>query len=169
MGIGKACLPTALLAGIIIFSGSCLGQHDESAHAQHMADVNRQGAEAMGFDQHKTEHHFRLSKEGGEVDVSAKDPSDKASIEQIQAHLRTQETEFSNGDFAAPEHTHGRMPPGAQTMKEMRSEISYAYEPTGRGGKLKISSKSSKAVAAIHDFLRFQIQDHETGDSVEVR
>lgn len=150
-------------------SGLCFAQHDESAHAHHMSDVNRHGAQAMGFDQHKAEHHFRLSKEGGEVEVSAKDARDTATMEQIRTHLRAQETRFSSGDFAAPEHTHGRMPPGTESMKELRSQIHYAYEVTARGARLTMTSKSSKAVDAIHNFLRFQIQDHETGDSEEVR
>jgi hypothetical protein len=33
------------------------------------------------------------------------------------------------------------------------------------GARVKVSSQNPKAVAAIHDFLRFQIQDHRTGDS----
>jgi hypothetical protein len=76
---------------------------------------------------------------------------------------------FSNGDFAAPEHTHGRLPPGSAEMKQMRSEIRYSYQATTAGGKLSMTSDLTKAIAAIHDFLRFQIQDHKTGDSVDVR
>ena len=30
---------------------------------------------------------------------------------------------------------------------------------------MRIASKDAEARAAIHDFLRFQIEDHETGDA----
>ena len=150
--------------------GSCFAQeHDSTAHDHHMAEVNRHGAEAMGFDQQKTAHHFRLLKDGGVVEVSAKNADDKGSIEQIRGHLKMQAEKFSHGDFAAPEHTHGRIPPGAEVMKQMSSEIKYAYESKSQGGVLRISSSSPRAIDAIHEFLRFQIQDHETGDSLDVR
>ena len=48
-------------------------------HAQHTADVKKHGAEAMGFDQDKTTHHFRLHHDGGAVEVQAKEPMRPAS------------------------------------------------------------------------------------------
>jgi hypothetical protein len=162
--VGVICLAA------VVTLGSCFAQeHDSTAHDHHMADVHRHGAEAMGFDQQKTEHHFQLSKDGGVVEVSARNADDKTSIEQIRTHLKMQAEKFSQGDFAAPEHTHGRVPPGTDVMKQMSSEIKYAYEAKPQGGVLRITSSSAKAIDAIHDFLRFQIQDHETGDSLAVR
>lgn len=155
---------------MVVTLGSCFAQeHDSTAHDHHIAEVNRHGAEAMGFDQQKTEHHFRLFKDGGVVEVSARNADDKGSIEQIRDHLKMQAEKFSHGDFAAPEHTHGQVPPGAEVMKQMSSEIKYAYESKPQGGTMRISASSPKTIDAIHDFLRFQIQDHETGDSLDVR
>jgi hypothetical protein len=37
-----------------------------------------------------------------------------------------------------------------------------------RGGRIRIETDSPEALAAIHDFLRFQIKDHETGDPLTV-
>jgi len=34
---------------------------------------------------------------------------------------------------------------------------------------VRITTKNSEAVKAVHEFLRFQIKDHATGDSMEVR
>jgi hypothetical protein len=45
---------------------------------------------------------------------------------------------------------------------------SYGYDATDFGGRLRISSGNREAITAVHDFLRFQISDHETGDSTEV-
>jgi hypothetical protein len=159
------------IAALVCFSIlSALGpaQHDASAHDQHMADVNKHGAEAMGFDQDKTAHHFRLYKDGGAVEVAVKDPADTASIGQIRDHLKQQAKNFAAGDFAAPQHTHGEMPPGVDTMTRLRSKIRYEFQSTEGGGRLRITTADAQALAAVHDFLRFQIEDHVTGDKTSV-
>jgi hypothetical protein len=52
-------------------------------------------------------------------------------------------------------------------MKEKRAAIRYAYAPTERGGLVTITTKDPAALAAVHEFLRFQISDHGTGDPTE--
>lgn len=159
----------ANLIAIGLLAGSlCLAQHDPSAHEQHMADVKRHGAEAMGFDQDKTTHHFRLYKDGGAVEVKAKDPADAASVGQIREHLRQQAKKFAAGDFGAPEHTHGQVPPGVDVMTTLHSTIRYEFHSTEGGGRLRITTADPQALAAVHDFLRFQIEDHATGDKTSV-
>jgi len=149
-------------------SSAALAQHDASAHDQHMADLKKHGAEAMGFDQDKTTHHFRLYKDGGAVEVAAKDPADAASIGQIRDHLKQQAKKFAAGDFGAPQHTHGQVPPGVDTMTRLRSKIQYEFQSTERGGRLRITTADAQALAAVHQFLRFQIEDHGTGDKTSV-
>jgi hypothetical protein len=63
---------------------------------------------------------------------------------------------------------HSQNPPGAQTMKRLREAIQYKLENTERGARIRITTKDADAVAAVHKFLRFQIKDHQTGDSGEV-
>jgi hypothetical protein len=41
----------------------------------------------MGFDREKTTHHFYLHTDGGAIGVPSKDPSDKADLQAIRAHL----------------------------------------------------------------------------------
>jgi hypothetical protein len=41
-------------------------------------------------------------------------------------------------------------------------------EDTPNGASVKVSSRNPQAVAAIHDFLKFQIQDHQTGDPLTI-
>jgi len=158
----------SLIAISLLASSLCLAQHDPSAHEQHMADVKKHGAEAMGFDQDKTTHHFRLYKDGGAVEVKANDPADMASIGQIRDHLKQQAKKFAAGDFEAPEHTHGQAPPGVETMTRLRSKIRYEFQPAEGGGRLRITTADAQALAAVHDFLRFQIEDHATGDKTSV-
>jgi hypothetical protein len=50
----------------------------------------------------------------------------------------------------------------------LKSQIRYQFEPTPQGGRVFISTKNPQALAAVHDFLRFQIREHRTGDSTEV-
>ena len=133
-----------------------------------MADVKKHGTEAMGFDQDKTTHHLRLYKDGGAVEVQANDPADTTSIGQIRDHLKEQAKKFAAGDFGAPQHTHGQMPPGVETMTRLRPQIRYEFQSTESGGRLRITTADAQALAAVHDFLRFQIREHATGDSTKV-
>jgi len=152
----------------VALNGITLAQHDASTHQQHMADLNQHGAEAMGFDQNKTTHHFRLYKDGGAVEVQAKDPADTVSIGQIRDHLKQQAKKFAAGDFGAPQHTHGQVPPGVEAMTKLRSKIQYEFESMEHGGRLRITTADAQALAAVHQFLRFQIEDHATGDKTSV-
>lgn len=54
-------------------------------------------------------------------------------------------------------------------MQKLKAQIKYAFQSLPGGGRLHMTSKNPKAVAALHDFLRFQISDHQTGDSTAVR
>ena len=53
-------------------------------------------------------------------------------------------------------------------MKRLMSEIKYQYEEIDRGAKVGISTTNAEAIKAVHEFLRFQIRDHKTGDPIEV-
>ena len=55
-------------------------------------------------------------------------------------------------------------PPGVPEMQKLKSEISYKYEDTGNGGLVVIQGKTPDAIAAVQQFLRFQIKEHKTGD-----
>ncbi len=141
-------------------------QHQaEKAKAAHQAEVNQRGAQAMGFSQTKTTHHFRLYADGGAIEVTAKRAKDLASRQQIRQHLQEIAQAFANGDFAKPQHTHVQVPPGVAEMTQLKTEIAYRYEPLRRGGRVRLSTASPDARKAVHEFLRFQITDHQTGDS----
>jgi hypothetical protein len=49
-------------------------------------------------------------------------------------------------------------------MRERASAIAYAYSSTARGGVVTIATADPAALAAVHEFLRFQVDDHGTGD-----
>jgi hypothetical protein len=54
-------------------------------------------------------------------------------------------------------------------MKELKEAIRYSAEPLSNGGRIKIETSSPEGIAAVHDLLRFQIMDHETGDPTTVQ
>jgi hypothetical protein len=53
-------------------------------------------------------------------------------------------------------------------MKKLRKEIRYDVAETPTGARVKVSSADPQAIAAIHDFLKFQIKDHQTGDPLTI-
>jgi hypothetical protein len=142
--------------------------HGKKGDPAHHAGVNERGDHVMGFDHTKTTHHFLLSATGGAIEVSANDPNDFESRDAIRAHLEHIAGMFAEGNFEAPMLIHDRVPPGVSTMKDRKSRIEWKFEETPDGGRVRITTKDAKALAAIHEFLRFQIEDHRTGDSTEI-
>ena len=142
--------------------------HQQQPGPAHHAMVESHGDQAMGFSHDRTIHHFRLSVDGGTIEVAVNDPTDKVNIEAIRSHLSHIAVMFANGDFSTPMFIHDGVPPGTTTMTLMKSGIRYTYEETPLGGNVQLYSTEPIAVAAIHDFLRFQITDHQTDDSLEV-
>ncbi len=122
----------------------------------------------MGFSHEKTIHHFRLTPEGGTIEALATDPSDATSRQEIRTHLGHIAQMFHEGNFNAPMLIHGRTPPGIPTMKKLRKEIQYDVQKTASGAQVKVSSRNPRAITAIHQFLRFQIRDHQTGDPLAI-
>ena len=144
--------------------------HDEHLRQlQKDADLKRRGAAAMGFDQDAAAHHFRLTPDGGAIEVSVKVQSDVAGRAQVRAHLREIALAFAAGDFEKPLATHDELPPGAAAMRDRRAAIAYSYEETSGGGRVRVTTKDAAARAAIHEFLRYQIREHGTGDSEAIR
>jgi len=140
---------------------ACIG----TGAAQTAGVVQRgESHEGMGFSQTTTTHHFYLTQTGGIIQVTAKDPTNTQQIATVQMHLKHIVGMFSEGDFSTPHFVHDTNPPGAATMKRLRSSIQYTNETIDNGGRIKIETASPEALTAIHDFLRFQIKDHQTGD-----
>ena len=153
---------------VLLFSvlATSLIAAQQSPEQQHAAMMER-GEHAMGFSQTETTHHFLLSKQGGTIEVSANDPADTASRSQIRMHLTHIAKMFSAGDFNIPMLVHNTTPPGVDIMAKLGDQIRYRYRNTSAGGKVEIATRNPQALRAIHDFLRFQISEHRTGDPIE--
>lgn len=121
----------------------------------------------MGFDHEKTTHHFRLTSSGGAIEVSANDSKDTETIEAIREHLAHIAKKFAEGDFQAPMLIHDRVPPGVPVMERDKAKINWMYEDTETGARVVVATKDVEDLEAIHEFLQFQIEDHQTDDSNE--
>lgn len=134
-----------------------------------MGEMNKRGDRVMGFDHDKTTHHFRLLADGGFIQVEASDAKDTASRDQIRMHLTHIATMFADGNFKAPMLIHEQTPPGVPTLQRLKTEITYKFENTDQGGRVRIMTRNAEALNAIYEFLRFQIKEHKTGDPLEVK
>ena len=133
----------------------------------HQGVVDR-GDHVMGFSHDKATHHFLLYPDGGAIQVESNSAADTATRDEIRMHFGHIIKMFSAGDFSAPMLIHAQNPPGSGTMKKLHEDIHFTLENTDRGGRIRILTKNAEALAAIHEFLLFQIKDHQTGDSSEV-
>ena len=133
-----------------------------------MEEMNERGDRVMGFDHTKATHHFRLLPDGGAIEITANTAEDTASRDEIRMHLGHIAKMFADGNFKAPMLIHDQTPPGVPVMQTLKSEITYRFEETERGATVRISTKNAEALQAIYEFLRFQIKEHKTGDSLEV-
>ena len=135
-------------------------------HAAH-TQMNGRGEKGMGFSQTATTHHFLLNTSGGVIQVEAKDSADATSRNEIRMHMGHIAKAFQIGDFDIPMFVHDTVPPGVPEMKRLQKSIKYSFEETPNGGRVVISSTDKEALTAIHRFLRFQIEEHKTGDQMD--
>ena len=126
------------------------------------------GAMVMGFDQEKTTHHFRLYEDGGSIEVTANSGDDSANRTAIRDHLPHIAQMFAAGNFDAPMEVHAQRVPGSAELARLREKVSYKYVELPNGGRVDILTTDAAALRAVHEFLKFQIMDHKTGDPATV-
>ena len=165
-----------LAVGLVVFIANAQQQEKKSPSPQPMSSMtdmqdqkmNERGDHVMGFDHTKTTHHFRLLADGGSIEITANSTQDNESRDQIRMHLGHIAKMFADGNFNAPMLIHDQTPPGVPTMQKLKSDIQYKFEESEAGARIRISTNSAEALTAVHDFLRFQIKEHKTGDALEV-
>jgi hypothetical protein len=84
-------------------------------------------------------------------------------------HLEHISKAFAQGDFTDPHEVHAETPPGVPEMKAHKAKITYQFESTPTGAKLIINTEDPKALNAVHDYLRYQIREHKTGDPLNLQ
>jgi hypothetical protein len=148
------------LLGLLSIPGSLAARQD------HHGASDQRGAMVMGFDQTRTTHHFLLFTDGGAIEVSVNDAADAKNRDAIRSHLPHIAKMFGDGDFDAPMLVHdSKNVPGTTVMGERKNAIRYHYVETAQGGRVDIVTTDPAALAAVHQFLKYQIAEHKTGDS----
>jgi len=124
------------------------------------AAMQSRGAHVMGVDQYTSAHVFEDLPDGGRVVLERDDSADAAAIATIRGHMREIAASFRAGDFTKPFQVHAQTVPGTAVMRDRRATISYVPIDRPRGGEVRITSRDSAAVRAIHEFLAFQRAQH---------
>jgi hypothetical protein len=135
--------------------------------AQHGAEVDARH-DTFGMAHDASHHNFRMFKDGGAIELRANDPNNAAMIDVIRKHLREINASFVKSDFSTPMFVHGHAPDGVADMKRLSSKIEYRYEDLESGGRIRMITSDRKAVAAIHDFVKFQVTEHRTADTGQI-
>ena len=169
--------PTVALFVVLltaVLSGTALAQQpapnpQPPASSPFQSSMNDRGEKGMDFSQTTTTHHFFLRSDGGAIQVQANDPKDTATRDTIRTHLTHIAHAFSEDDFDIPMFVHNTTPPGVREMKRLKNKITYTFKETPSGGRVVMSTTDPDALAAIHKFLTFQIDEHQTHDPASVR
>ena len=122
--------------------------------------MQSRGAHVMGVDQYTSAHVFEDLPDGGRVVLERDDLTDTAAIAAIRGHMREIAASFRAGDFTKPFQVHAQTVPGTAVMRDRRAAISCVPVDRPRGGEVRITSRDSAAVGAIHAFLAFQREQH---------
>ena len=146
------------LLAMALLSGCSPG----SAADRDFEAVQSRGRVAMGVDQYTSTHLFQPRSDGGRIELQ-RDHADSAGRAQILRHMHEIAAAFEAGNFSVPGFVHAREVPGTRLMAARRNEIRYEVESLPRGGALRLTSRDSLAVSAIHSFLAFQRKDHRAG------
>jgi hypothetical protein len=164
----------ALVAVVVVAAAatSARGQDHQGCpmmkKADHrQAEVDHRHQDTTGVPREATEHHFVLSKDGGSIHLGVTGEGQAAARDSVRTHLQAIARSFTEGDFSMPMRIHDQVPPGVEVMKERRSSIRYVYSESPRGGVVTLTTTDPQTLAAVHEFLRFQIRDHATGDPTE--
>lgn len=159
-------MKATVILGFLVFASVIQAQQKmvQEGPANSHCEMIKRGEQGMGFSQQKTAHHFRLLADGGAIEIETNDPKDIGTRNQIRQHLSHVAKMFSDGNFEIPMFIHDKTPPGVPTMTELRDQIHYDFEPTDSGARVRIRTTNAQGVEAVHEFLRFQIAEHQTGD-----
>lgn len=129
---------------------------------------NTRFSKALGTDVDKVVQHYYLVKNGGVIEFTAKDPADNATIATVQKYLEAQKDLFEKGKAEADAEIYGKIPDGLPALKKLRNEITFFAVNTDSGAALRMFSVNEQARQAIQDFMKFQINEHKTGDPLQV-
>jgi hypothetical protein len=117
-----------------------------------------------GFESDRVNRHFYVLKNGGAVEITAKDANDESTIKAIQSYLKKESDMWTKGNFDTIAAVYGKAPEAIAQLKKLRDNVTYAAVPEENGAVVRMLTVNPMAKTAIHDYLRFQIDQLKTGD-----
>jgi hypothetical protein len=123
-------------------------------------EVAQHGPDVMPFSLAATTHFFTKTADGGiqQVVTRQHDPEQVALIRQ---HLAMIAQQFAAGNFAGPEHIHGRNMPGLASLRAAKpGELTISYRDLPDGGAIAYRTDQPLLVAALHQWFDAQLSDH---------
>ena len=142
-----------ILAAIAFVAASALADTPQ----QH---VHTMSHDVMPFDMSKTIHIFKMTVDGGEQRVEAREPVDTGQVALIRQHLAHEAAEFAKGNFGDPAHLHGAEMPGLRKLAEAPKNIKVTYADVPNGGKITFEGANIRVVTAIHRWFGAQLSEH---------
>lgn len=150
---------TFVIVGAALLA-ACAGK--SASNDAEYAALQERGEQHMGVDQNTSTHRFDALPDGGRIELQ-RDEHDPEAVASIREHLRTITRMFTEGDFSTPMAVHLKSVPGANVMEAKRAAIRYEYSDLPRGGQVRIITRDAEALAAVHEFIAFQRQEHRAG------
>ncbi len=124
------------------------------------------GSDAIKLNREKVTYGFKLLPNGGAIEITSNDPSDVATRDAVRQHVAKIATMLEEGNFSIGPPINDQKTPGVDTMQRLKGRLYYAPENLPNGGRVQITTENSEALKAIHEFVRFQIQEHKRGESL---
>ena len=124
--------------------------------------MQQRGARVMGVDQYASTHTFDELPDGGRISLVS-NTGEQVAVDAIRAHMQSIARDFARGDFTNPSLVHMTEVPGTAILKRKARSIEYRYEPTARGGAVRIVTKDAAAIAALREFMQYQRTSHHAG------
>ena len=134
----------------------------DNDRGQRKTDVAANGEDSASY-------QFVVTRSGGLIRLTVDDPDNAEAAGRAQIDLREAAAQYARGEFSGEPATHGLTPPGTPQMRQLRNRIIYTEHAIQDGAELIISSTDARAVTAIHQFLEFQIREHQSGDWTAIR
>ncbi len=138
--------------------------HSQMSHMNmnmNQAEMLKRGDIAMEFNQSKISHQFIVTRDGGQIKISALDSNDNQTVFQIKEHVKNIQKEFSEGNFNRSSFIHSTAVPGTDVMTDKKELIDYGIVEMNNGSSLILKTNNTEVIDAISKFMEFQAVEHK--------
>ena len=128
--------------------------------------------EPIHYDRHRVVHHFYLYPDGGIMTLAVADPSDTETRKAVRAYVQRVSQLMVGGNLARLREQFGEGVPGLDRIAEARARkatLTVRSSAPDEGSHIIFTTADPQVLQGLHEFLRFQINDLNTGDSPDVR